>query len=114
MNTGVAASMVDLWAFGADAGTYTPPGGDAVNCQIKIDLEAIIEPDGLQRPVIGKQIRAKVLKSEIVQVPQVRRPGNPGGVYLLSEGQYSGKSYEVMEITDEDNHFYTCAVKDIT
>lgn len=111
MHTDVSASMVDLWAFGADSGTYTPPGGEAVSCRVKIFTEVIIEPDGLQRPVIGQEMRAKCLKTEIAQTPIISRPGNPGGIFAMSEGPHAGESYEVAEITDEDNHFIVCAVK---
>ena len=114
MHDDVSASMSDLWAFGADAAIFTQPDETPLQCQCRIYSEAIVEPDGLQRLVIGKQIRAKLLRSEISEIPQARRPNVPGAIIRMTEGPHNNNSFEVTGIENEDNHFWTCAVKQIS
>lgn len=106
----VSASMSDLWDFAADAGTYTPPVGDPVACQVRIDRQAITEPDGLDTVITGEEIRAKVLIAEIGEIPVARTPNQAGGVFSVDSEDFD---FEVTETLEKDNHFFVCAVREI-
>jgi len=108
MSDAVAAAMVELWDFAADAGTYIPAVGDPVSVQVRIDKQAFVEPDGLTTVVAGEEIRAKVLLADIGQEPVARTPQRKGDVFEVGDIEY-----EVTAIVEKDNHFITCAVKEI-
>ena len=108
MSEAVEAAMVKLWAFAADAGTYIPAVGDPVSLRIRIDKHEFQEPDGLTTTVSGDEIRAKVLISEIGQEPVSKTPNRAGDI--LSVGWVN---YEITEVVEKDNSFYTCAVREV-
>ena len=109
MSDAVSAAMVELWDFAADAGRYVPAVGNPVDpVQVRIDRQTFNEPDGLTTVVAGEEIRAKVLLSEIGQEPVARTPQRRGDIF-----EVGGTDYEVTAIVEKDNHFITCAVKEI-
>jgi len=108
MSDAVSAAMVELWDFAADAGTYIPGVGDTVSVQVRIDKQTFNEPDGMTTVVAGEEIRAKVLLSDIGQEPVARTPQRKGDVF-----EVGAIRYEVTAIVEKDNHFITCAVKEI-
>jgi len=59
--------------------------------------------------VVGEEIRAKALLSELGQIPVAKTQNQSGGVFTVGSA-----SYEVTEITDKDNHFVECAVREIS
>ncbi len=108
MSEAIADAMVDLWEFGAELGTFTPAVGDPVSSVlVRIDKETLTEPDGLEMLVVGEEIRAKVLLSQVGQMPVARTRNRPGDTFTVGS-----TVYEVTAIQEKDNHFVTCAVKE--
>ena len=108
MHEAVEAAMIDLWVFAAESGTYTPAVGDPVTAKIRIDKEILTEPDGLEMLVVGEEIRAKALLAELGQVPVARTPSRPGDTFTVGS-----TVYEITAVVEKDNHFVTCAVKEM-
>jgi hypothetical protein len=108
MSTDVSAAMSDLWDFAADIGIFTPAVGDPVSCQIRFDKELLSGPDGLETIITDEELRIKVIRSEVGQIPVPRTPTRPGDIFTLDS-----IDYEVSGIVDQDNVFVTCAVQEL-
>ena len=108
MSEAIALAMADLWDFGAESGIFTPAVGDPVSVMVRIDRETLTEPDGLEMLVVGEEIRAKALLSELGQMPIARTRNRAGDTFTVGS-----TVYEVTAIQEKDNHFVTCAVKEV-
>ena len=110
MHDAVASAMSDLWDFAGDIGDFIPAAGDPFKgIQIRIDREILSGPDGLETIVTDEEIRAKILLSDIggiIPVPFL--PTVPGDKITIGSN-----TYEITGIIDQDNHFVTCAVREV-
>jgi hypothetical protein len=108
MSDDIDAAMVDLWTFAADLGIFIPDGGAPVELYVKIDKQENIEPDGFQTAAVSSELKAKALISELGQEPVGKTPNRTGDKFTVNN-----TTYEIISLVEQDNHFYTCAVREL-
>ena len=109
MHDNIAAAMSELWDFAADTGTLTQGDDDPITCQIKIIEREFEEMGDMITRRAGKELLAKMRRAEIGVEPNPKTQRTAGDMLAVGSNVY-----EVIDISERDNHFVVCIVRDVT
>jgi hypothetical protein len=88
----MAAVLPEMFEVLGEAATFTPSGGDQVACNILIDFDVDLQPDGFQTTAWQRSTFIETILSEIGSEP------NRGDVF-----RYKGTDYTVQKVTFNDS-----------
>ncbi|GAG30475.1 unnamed protein product [marine sediment metagenome] len=99
-------AAIDIFNKQGVAALYTPSVGDPVSCQVDIERDVDLEPDGFNAQIWGRGITVEGILSVLGKEPDTDE------TFTITEGDFIDTVYTVKTIIENDGRFVKAVVKE--